>query len=193
MISKEVPRQQWLNVRSTTAGLSEYMPDVQIVCSLWPTTRGTKRRDSFALLWKCIVMEPRGLALGPAHTRFNDYVGTVAADDAEAVKDQPSLYELAGIDRERFTILAVDVTVDSQVTATVYAIDRVELGIARHAEISELSETRRDIPVVSFDIPQPNVKDLIKHAFNRISIRMVTQTLRDHLLVVSDSVHSGTR
>jgi hypothetical protein len=27
-------------------------------------------------------------------------MGTVAADDAEAVKDQPSLYELADIDRD---------------------------------------------------------------------------------------------
>ena len=49
-----------------------------------------------------------GPVLGPANARFNDYVGTVAADDAEAVRDQPSLYEIAGIDRDRYTILAVD-------------------------------------------------------------------------------------
>ena len=49
-------------------------------------------------------MQPRGFVLGPARTRFDDYVGTVAADDAEVVKDQPSLYELAGIDRDRYTI-----------------------------------------------------------------------------------------
>jgi hypothetical protein len=48
-------------------------------------------------------MDPRGPLLGPANTRFNDYVGTVAADDAEAVKDQPSLYEIANIDRDRYT------------------------------------------------------------------------------------------
>lgn len=53
-------------------------------------------------------MDPGGPVLGPANTRFNDYVGTVAAVDAEAVKDQPSLYEIAGIDRDRYTILAVD-------------------------------------------------------------------------------------
>ena len=53
-------------------------------------------------------MEHGGPVLGPAHTRFNDYIGTVAADDAEAVRDQPSLYEIAGIDRDRYTILAVD-------------------------------------------------------------------------------------
>jgi hypothetical protein len=45
--------------------------------------------------------------LGPAHTRFNDYLGTVAADDAEVVKDQPSLYELADVDRDRYTVTSV--------------------------------------------------------------------------------------
>ena len=128
-------------------------------------------------------MDPRGPVLGPANTRFNDYVGTVAADDAEAVKDQPSLYEIAGIDRDRYTILAVDLRVDGPVTATVYAIDRVEHGIA-HAEIADLSESRGDIPVVPFDIPEPNVEDLIRHAFRRISVRLVTQHFRDHALVV---------
>lgn len=128
-------------------------------------------------------MDPRGPVLGPANTRFNDYVGTVAADDVEAVKDQPSLYEIAGIDRDRYTILAVDLRVDGPVTATVYAIDRVEHGIA-HAEIADLSESLGEIPVVPFDIPEPNVEDLIRHAFRRISVRLVTQHFRDHALVV---------
>ena len=129
-------------------------------------------------------MDPRGPVLGPANTRFNDYVGTVAADDAEAVKDQPSLYEIADIDRDRYTILAVDLRVDGPVTATVYAIDRVEHGIARHAEIAEMSESRGEIPVVRFDIPEPSVEALIRHAFRRISVRLVTQHLRDHAFVV---------
>jgi hypothetical protein len=50
-----------------------------------------------------------------------------------------ALYELAQIDRDRYTILAVDVTVDGPVTATVYAIDRIEHGIAvnRDTELAE--------------------------------------------------------
>ncbi|HEY6812694.1 MAG TPA: hypothetical protein VI074_08385 [Propionibacteriaceae bacterium] len=129
-------------------------------------------------------MDPRGPVLGPVNTRFNDYVGTVAADDVEAVKDQPSLYEIADIDRDRYTVLAVDLRVDGPVTATVYAIDRVEQGIARHAEIAELSESLGEIPVVPFDIPEPSVEDLIRHAFRRISVRLVSQHFRDHALVV---------
>jgi hypothetical protein len=53
-------------------------------------------------------MAHRGPVLGPAHARFNDYIGTVAADDLEAVKGQPSLYELANIDRDLYTIVAID-------------------------------------------------------------------------------------
>jgi hypothetical protein len=131
-------------------------------------------------------MEPLGHVLGPAHTRFNDYVGTVAADDAEAVKDQPSLYELADVDRERYTILAVDLSFDGPVTATVYAIDRVEHEITRHYEIAELGLSQRQIPVVAFDIAGPNVEALIRHAFRRISIRLVTPHLRDLMLVVTE-------
>ena len=132
-------------------------------------------------------MQPRGLVLGPARTRFNDYVGTVAADDAEVVKDQPSLYELANIDWDRYTILAVDLSIDAAVSAIIYAIDRVEHGIRRYCEIAELSASERQIPVVAFDVPEPNVEDLIRHAFRRISIRLVAQHLPDLVLVLTES------
>ena len=83
----------------------------------------TLRHLPFTLLWECTVMEPGGRVLGPASTSFNDYVGTVAADDAEAVMDRPSLYELAQIDRDRYTILGIELNVDGPTTATVYAFD----------------------------------------------------------------------
>jgi hypothetical protein len=122
--------------------------------------------------------------MGPANTRFNDYVGTVAADDAETVKDRPSLYELAQIDRDRYTIVGIDLKVDGSTTATVYAIDRAEQAVVRQSEIVELGEARGEIPVVPFDIPEPSVEDFIKHAFRRISVRLVTQDLHDQLLMV---------
>lgn len=129
-------------------------------------------------------MEARGQVLGPASTRFNDYIGTVAADDAEAIKDRPSLYELAHIDRDRFTIVGIDLKVDGPATATVYAIDRIEQAVLRQAEIVELGETAGEIPVVPFDIPEPNAEDFIRHAFRRITVRLVTQDLRNQVLVV---------
>jgi hypothetical protein len=129
-------------------------------------------------------MESRGQVLGPASTRFNDYMGTVAADDAEAIKDQPSLYGLARIDRDRYTIVGIDLNVDGPATATVYAIDRVAQEVARPVEIIELGRSRGEVPVVPFDIPEPNVEEFIRHAFKRISVRLVTQDLGDQVLVV---------
>jgi hypothetical protein len=131
-------------------------------------------------------MELGGRVLGPARTNFNDYVGTVAADDAEAVVDRPSLYELAQIDRDRYTILAIDLKVDGPVTATVYAIDRVAHGISLHAAIAALGESLGVIPVVEFNLPAPNVEEFISHAFRRVSVRLVTEDLRDQVLVVTE-------
>ena len=132
-------------------------------------------------------MELGGRVLGPARTNFNDYVGTVAADDAEAVVDRPSLYELAQIDRDRYTILAIDLKVDGPVTATVYAIDRAAHGISLHAAIAELGESLGEIPVVQFNLPEQSVEDFIRHAFRRIAVRLVTGALRDQVLVVTES------
>ena len=126
----------------------------------------------------------RGPELGPASTRFNDYIGTVAADDAEAIKDRPSLYELAQIDRDRFTIVGIDLKVDGPTAATVYAIDRKEQAVARPDEIVELGKSQGKIPVRPFDVPKPNVEDFIRHAFRRISVRLVTKDLYDQVLVV---------
>ena len=138
-------------------------------------------------------MERGGRVLGPARTNFNDYVGTVAADDTEVALDQPSLYELAGIDRERYTILAIDLIVDGPVAATIYAVDRVEQGISLHAEIVELGQRAGEIPVVQFDLAEPGVEEFIRKAFKRISVRLVAQHLRDQVLVVTRSTSAGAR
>jgi hypothetical protein len=130
-------------------------------------------------------MEPMGRVLGPASTNFNDYLGTVAADDAEAVLYEPSLYELADLDRDRYTILAVDLRVEGRTTATVYAIDRVEHPDAVPSEIAEPGQSQDDVPVVRFDLPEASAEEFIRHAFSRISVRLVTQPLHDHALVVT--------
>ena len=59
-------------------------------------------------------MDVKGRELGPG--------------DAEAVLDLPSLDELAEIDRDRYSIVGIDLRVDGPRTAiaTVYAIDRLE-------------------------------------------------------------------
>ena len=56
--------------------------------------------------------------LGPASARWNDYVGTVAADDADALLNSRSVYELADIDRDRWTILGFYLNVDATAKVT---------------------------------------------------------------------------
>jgi hypothetical protein len=131
-------------------------------------------------------MEPMGRVLGRASTNFDDYLGTVAADDAEAVMYEPSLYELANLDRNRYTVLAVDLRVEGRTTVTVYAIDRVEHPDALSSEIAEPSQSQGDVPVVRFDLPEASAEEFMRHAFSRISVRLVTQPLHDHALVVTD-------
>jgi len=82
--------------------------------------------------------------LGSAHTLFNDYIGTVAADDAVALTGEPSLYELASIDRDLYTIVAVDLLVEGPVTATVYAVDGFHKGSDHTATLRSWGRRRRD-------------------------------------------------
>ena len=118
--------------------------------------------------------------------RFNDSIGTVAADEVEAVKGQPSLYELANIDRDLYTIVAVDLRIDGPVTATVYAIDRIAQGIGPHGDVAELGEGDGEMSVVPSGLPQPKVEDFIRRAFQRISVRLVAQLFRDQVLAVTE-------
>jgi hypothetical protein len=68
--------------------------------------------------------------LGSAQVRWNDYVGTAAADDADAVLDTRSLYEIAGLDRDRWTIVGIDFTLDdAQEIVVIYAADRDDAGV----------------------------------------------------------------
>jgi hypothetical protein len=147
-------------------------------------TGNPTRYHLFTYRWHYPAMEPMARVLGPASTNFNDYLGTVAADDTEALMYEPSLYELADLDRDRYTVLAVDLRVEGRTTATVYAIDRVEHPDALPSEIAERGQSQ-DIPVVPFDLPEASAEEFIRHAFSRISVRLVTQPLHDHALVVT--------
>ena len=112
-------------------------------------------------------MEPMDRVLGPASTNFNDYLGTVAADDAEAVLHEPSLYELAELDRDRYTILPVDLRVEGRTTAIVYAIDRMEQPDALPSEIATRHHNQDDIPAVSFNLSGASAEEFMRRAFSQ--------------------------
>ena len=77
--------------------------------------------------------------------------------------------------------MAVDLLIDGSVTAIICAIDRRTQGLTP----PELGESSGEIPVVEFNLPEPNVENLLTHAFRRISIRLVAQQFRNHAFVVN--------
>jgi hypothetical protein len=128
-------------------------------------------------------MEVKGREPGLAGANLNDEVGTVAADNAEAVFDRPILYQLAKIDPDRCTIVGIDVRVDGPTTgiAIVHAIDRLEHSIARPADISEPDRRRVEIPVLKFSLPELKVEDFIMHTFDEILIKISELRLAEEL------------
>ena len=126
------------------------------------------------------------LVLGPASAGWSDYVGTAAAEDALATLGSPSLYELAGVDRERWSILGIDIAVDDTTAVTVYAFDRQSHGVSSLDDIERLGWESGQIPVSAFPVSADRVDAFIEDAFKRLSIRLVSRAVRDQALVVSD-------
>ena len=82
--------------------------------------------------------------------------------------------------------MAVDLRIDGPVTATVYAVDRIAQGIGPDGDLVKLGDGSSEISVVPFDLPEPSVEDFIRHAFQRISVRLVAQLFRDQVLAVTE-------
>jgi hypothetical protein len=122
--------------------------------------------------------------LGPASARWNDYVGTAAADDAAALLNRPSLYELAGIDRDHWMILSVDVTRTADgTTVTVYAIDKIAHHIVKASDLHELGDAAGELPVSPFVLRPESADQFLDEAFTSISIRLVTRDAQGHRLI----------
>ena len=124
--------------------------------------------------------------LGPASAGWSDYVGSAAAEDAVATLGSPSLYELAGVDRERWTILGIDIAVDDTTSVTVYAFDRQTSGLVSIDAIERFGWESGQIPVSAFPVSPDRVDAFIEDAFKRLSIRLVARAVRDQAFVVTD-------
>lgn len=124
--------------------------------------------------------------LGPASVRWNDYVGTAAADDADALTSTRSLYSLAGLDRERWTILGVDLSIlEANPQVTIYGVDRQALELESEGDIEELGRRRGSIPVTAFQLDgETRVAAFLGDAFKRVAVRLIARGVREERLSV---------
>jgi hypothetical protein len=112
-------------------------------------------------------MDDERLVLGPADARWNDYVGTAAADDAAVVAGLASLYSIAGVDRDRWTIVGMDLSRWEQThRVVVYAVDRLQPE----------PEGEEESPLTALRLPDSvRMEDFIASAFQGISIRLMSR------------------
>jgi hypothetical protein len=131
--------------------------------------------------------------LGPASVRWNDYVGTAAADDADAITRTRSLYAMAGLDRDRWFIVSMDLEWrDEAQSVTVYAYDRSRAD-ASVADVTALIEQGSDIPVTAFHLDDPEQVEAFRaEAFKRMAVRLVASGVRDQRLSINQHQRVGS-
>lgn len=119
--------------------------------------------------------------LGPANVRWNDYIGTAAADDADVVRGQASLYEIAELDRDRWVILGVDLSLwQGEPRVVVYALDREAHGIETNNDIDVLADSLGEVPVTAVRLTRAQSSTFLGAAFKRISVRLLARGVREH-------------
>lgn len=117
--------------------------------------------------------------LGSAQVRWNDYLGTAAADDADAVLASRSLYEIADLDRDRWSIVGIDLALGYVAEpVVVYATDRaVQPGDF---------DTAAELTVTAFHLgSSTRLDDFIQEAFQRVSVRLPSTMTADKQLIVT--------
>jgi hypothetical protein len=102
----------------------------------------------------------------PAGTTYEDWVGSAAAEDS-AIKGSGDLYELAGLDHGRWSILSVDIyafshgkTPDWHVS--VYAVDTEANAIGGYADLKRLEAERGSIPVTHIALHNVSLEDVVR-------------------------------
>lgn len=131
--------------------------------------------------------------LGAASTTWNDYLGTAAADDADAFTASQSLYALADLDRERWVVVAVDLAVRSaDPEVIIYAIDR-QLDTSDGAfDIDAVIAEHGHVPVTAVRLAvHDQVEEFLNDAFRRVAVRLVARGFREETLVVQREMSAG--
>lgn len=114
--------------------------------------------------------------------------GTAAAEDALNVGAR-NLYNTAGLDRHRWTILGFDAgSPRGRAYVIVYALDTALRGVTSHEDLKKLAESEgQSLPVTRFHIPwDSGFGDFIDQHFKAFAVSLTVQSMLDVKLRVVD-------
>ena len=118
----------------------------------------------------------------PAATRWNDYVGTVAADDPAALADTKSMYELTGLDRDQWIIVGLDIVVTAAIPEIIVFAAACADGRNR---VEDLLDSDSALPVTAHSIVDGDrVQAILDEGFGSLAIRLRPRFLDYPLTVI---------
>lgn len=114
----------------------------------------------------------------PATTTYHDWVGTAAAENS-VLEKSGDLYKLAGLDHDRWSIVAIDMVAfshgdPSSWDVRVYAVDNVKHEIKTYEDMKALEARRGSLPVVDVLLHEVDLEDIIR------CMKVVHFQLRSH-------------
>ncbi len=133
-------------------------------------------------MWLCHIAGMLGdkSRLGSAQVRWNDYEGTAAADDADAILNRRSLYEIAGLDRDHWMIVAVDFSMGASADPLVVYATRRSEGPQANAETD-------GVAVTAFHLGESvQLDQFLAEAFQRVTVRLLSSGIKGQDLVVGE-------
>lgn len=144
------------------------------------------RRLGGSLLFMEIRPVKEPFILPPARSSYDDWLGTACAENS-MVTSGGDLYELAGLDRDRWLILAIDLGASSHGkppswTVRVYAADRGALGFEGVEDLDTVAKQHGGVPVVDILLHDVNLDDIIK-CMKLIGIQLRNGHFQQSLLV----------
>lgn len=102
----------------------------------------------------------------PASTTYKDWVGTAAAENS-MIASSGDLHKLAGLDAERWTVVAIDMWAHSHGeppnwTVIVHAFDREANAAEDFEGMRRLLDERGSVPVTSVQVHNASLEDVVK-------------------------------
>ncbi|PPF25625.1 hypothetical protein C5C34_02120 [Rathayibacter rathayi] len=119
----------------------------------------------------------------------NEFVGTAAAEKDVHVGSE-DLFGVIGLDRDRWSILAIDLNGGTSSTrgrdeVTVDALDRVKHGIYSHDALLRLAAEREGVlPVTNFLVHGVAADRIVSKVFKRYQVRLLSRSAAGNTLHV---------